>query len=290
MKVKCAGKPWDPNLRLAEVRRSPRRTAQWVYRRLTAPWRGLPWIYLAGAKKSGTTSLFHYLVAHPRIFTPFRKEIKFFTYHRYLSKTWYRANFTWKRHLQNAYTLDATPDYLMHPCFARELHQLMPQARIILLLRDPVRRIISHYAQNQQSGIETLPFEEALRQEPARLAGEPEKICRDVCYNPWKYHRFGYLTESRYIEHLERLWQYFPKEQVLILQSEDFFAHPRQAIQKIAAFLAIEPWEADFKAFNQGQYQVPSTWQRTLAWLREYFRPYNERLYEALGRDMGWDA
>ncbi len=289
-KRNCPNKPWDPNLLWSEIRRSYRYALEWVYRRLTARWRGLPQVYIIGVKRGGTSSLFWYLLEHPWALPPFRlrKEIKFYIYMYDLGPQWYRAYFPYKSRLRQGYfTLDATPSYFPHPPFPERVMQLTPRARMILLLRNPVIRTISHYFHNRRRGLEPLSLEEALKAEPQRLAGEVEAMERDPCHDPWKYHRFGYLTESRYIEHLERLWQAVPKEQVFILRSEELFQRPEITLRRIADFLGIPPWKPHLRVYNQGVYasDVPT---RIRHWLEAYFRPYNERLYEALGWEQGW--
>ncbi len=287
----CPGKPWDPNLLPGEIRRSPRRALSWIYRRMTAPARGLPQVYIAGAKKGGTTSLFYYLLEHPRVLPPFRKEVKFFLYMYDLGLGWYRANFPFRRRLRTHVTLDATPSYLAHPTFGKQWRATNPTAKIIVLLRDPVARTLSHYFQNVHRGLEPLSLEEALEAEEQRLAGEVERILQDPCHDPWRYHRFGYLTESRYIEHLERLWPHVPPEQLLVLRSEDLFQNPAQTLAQVAAFLGLEPWQPrEYKIYKKGAYDFAAVSPRVRENLRAYFRPYNQRLYAALGRDMGWEA
>ncbi len=284
---RCPHRAWDPNLVWSDIRRSPRRTLRWLYRRLTAQRRGLPAVYIAGPKKTGTTSLFWYLLEHPQVLAPFRKEVKYYTYQAYLPVSWYRANFPPARALarRNAITLDATPDYFMHPAFPQRMKAVTPNARIIVLLRDPIRRVISHYFHNRRRGVEPLPLADALRQEPERLHGLAERIAQDPCVDPYAYHHYGYLTESRYIEHLERLWRVVPREQVLVLRSEDLFTRPQAVLRQVAAFLDLPPWQPQLKVYNQGTYPQDPDIRALIPWLQDYFRPYNERLYHALGWD-----
>ncbi|HIQ08060.1 MAG TPA: sulfotransferase, partial [Anaerolineaceae bacterium] len=89
--------------------------------------------------------------------------------------------------------------------------------------------------------------------------------------------------------HLERLWRYVPREQTLVLRSEDFFAHPREVAHQVAKFLEIEPWETEWQPYNVGQYTLSDMEQSVARELRIYFRPHNQRLYALLGRDLGWE-
>jgi len=288
-RLRCPHRAWDPNLTRAEIQRSPKRAIRWLFRRITSPWRGLPSIYIAGARKCGTTSLFYYLVAHPHLLPPFRKEVKFFTFQFYLGTLWYRANFPFVHQLRGRMTLDATATYLMHPWFAQRAYALTPHARVIVLVRNPVKRVLSMYNQNRRRGLESLPLEKVFEREQSLLSGERERLA-DPCYSPARFELYGYLWESCYIEHLERLWTFFPPEQVLVLRSEDLFASPQEVMAQVYRFLDLQPFQqTSFRIYNPGHYRVDASLKPAVAWLQEYFAPYNQRLYNALGRDLGWE-
>ncbi len=286
----CARKLWDPNLTWGEVRRSPTRVIRWLMRRFTARWRGLPQVYIAGVKKGGTTSLFHYLIAHPKVLPPFRKEVKFFLYMYRLGPRWYQANFPFRSQLNTHLTLDATPNYLFDPFFAQRVARLNPQAKFIVLLRDPVRRALSHYFQNRRRGLEPLSLSEALRAEEQRLRTDLARHRADPCHPLTLYHRYGYQAEGRYAEQLERLWRYIPRAQTLVLRSETFFANPAAVLAEIGAFLGLEPWSVTFKVYKEGTYSLQEVPAAIRERLRAYFRPHNERLFALLGRDLEWEG
>ncbi len=290
-KRECSQKFWDPNLTWSEIKRSPLRTLRWLFRRGTALWRGLPQVYIAGVKKGGTTSLFYYLLAHPQILPPFRKEVKFFLYMYTLGLKWYQANFPFQKQLRTHLTLDATPNYLYDPFFAERVNLVNPQAKFIVLLRDPVRRALSHYFQNRQRKLEPLPLAEALRVEEKRLEADLTQHQQDPCHPLTAFHRFGYKAEGRYAEQLERLWRHIPREQTLVLRSEDLFTHPSTVLHQVAVFLGLSPlsWLSSFKAYKKGSYSPREVPSEILRELRIYFRPHNQRLYELLERDMGWE-
>src|SRR5947209_1159841 len=149
---------------------------QWNLR--SADRRALPDFLIIGAQKAGTTSLYRYLAAHPDIVASTRKEVHFFDINFWRGEWWYRSLFPLRRRLQRrpplrnrpAITGEASPYYLFHPFAPERAAQLLPDAKLIVLLRDPVERAWSHYRHEVANGRETMTFPDALAAEPARLA------------------------------------------------------------------------------------------------------------------------
>jgi hypothetical protein len=100
------------------------------------------------------------------------------------------------------------------------------------------------------------------------------------------------VAKSIYVDQLLRWSKFFPKEQMLVLKSEDFFEHPQETLRRVFGFLDLPNWERESsqiapKQRNKGRYDEkmdPATRRR----LEEYFEPHNQRLYDYLGRDLGW--
>src|SRR5206468_7007606 len=114
-----------------------------------------------------------------------------------------------------------------------------PEARLIALLRDPVTRAYSHYQLAARDGHETLAFEEALRREGARLAGEEQRLAADPAYRSDAHRHHSYLARGAYAEQLRRWRLHFPSEQLLVVASEELFADPEGAIIPILDFLGL---------------------------------------------------
>ena len=93
-------------------------------------------------------------------------------------------------------TGEATPYYLFHPHAAGRLAELIPHAKLIVLLRDPVTRALSHYQHNLAMRCESLSFEEAIQAEPERLAGELEKMMNDPAYYSYNHQQYSYLARG----------------------------------------------------------------------------------------------
>ena len=165
----------------------------------------------------------------------------------------------------------------------------MPDIKLLVLLRNPADRAYSHYQHNLRLGMEDLSFEEALEKEDERLAGELEKIKADPDYYSFNYQQYSYKTRGIYIEQLEHWMSIFPRQQFLILGSEDFYRDPDTVYQETLDFLGLPAWSPGrFRKFNVGK-KYEGMKDSTRKKLVEYFKPYNGKLYEFLGMDFEWD-
>jgi len=281
----------DPNLSLSQLKKRPDLVLWWLYARQTAKRRALPDFIIAGTAKGGTTSLFQYLSDHPRIFPPLRKEIKYFDCNYFMGPSWYKAHFPLNRKLKkyNGITGEASPNYLGHPTAMQRIAMALPEVKIIIILRNPVDRAFSHYHLSAKVGEEDLTFEEAINFETTRLAGEAEKIAADYYYPQATYIKHSYLERGKYIEQIPVVLKLFKKEKLLFLRSEDFYDDPGKIYRQVLDFLNLPLWEPkQYKVFKQGTYKEQMT-ESLRNQLVEFFRPYNQRLYQELGRDFDWD-
>ena len=277
----------------AIVKKAYRASTNWV--------RLMPDFIIIGAQKGGTTSLYNYLIAHPSIAPIYVKEPHFFDIYYHKGLVWYRSHFPtrlrqyYARHVQrmDLITGEASPYYLFHPLAAGRVATALPDVKLILVLRNPVDRAYSQYQhQVRQPGVEPLSFEEAIEREEERLAGEEEKLIRDPNYVSFNHRHYSYLARGRYIEQVTIWMKHFPKDQFLILKSEDLYSNPSAVLQETYRFLQVpartlkEEGE-EYRQYNKASYSKmkPETRRQLL----EYFKPYNARLYEFLDRDFGWD-
>jgi sulfotransferase family protein len=276
-------------MRVIETVKRPLRRLRADYYQLTAALRGLPSVLIIGAQKSGTTSLFNYLVQHPDVLPPLRKEVHYFDFHHDRGVQWYRGRFPYSHRLRRgSLTLDASPYYLVHPLVPQRAAQLLPEVKLIALLRNPVDRALSHYQHEVRGGREPLSFAEAIEKESERLAGEEERLGNDPDYYSFNHHRYSYTRRGLYIEQLRRWVQHFPRSQLLVLQSEWLFRDPVAATTAVHDFLGLRPHRLEQdRPFLQGGYD------RTMApelrtRLVTYFEPYNRELYRWLGEEFDW--
>lgn len=265
------------------------------YRQGTSRLRVLPDFLIIGAMRAGSTSLYSYLAGHPLVGTSTHKEIHFFdlNYHRGLH--WYRRHFPSQlaraharlRHGGELVTGEASPYYVFHPHVPSRVAATLPGVKLIALLRDPVERAYSHYQLEARVGNETLSFEEALDREPERIRSEEERIRRDPAYRSLAHRRFSYLSRGVYADQLERWLSLFPRDQILVLRSEDFFADTGTVFGQVLGFLGLPPYAPpSFPVLNRSpdSAMTPAVRERLVT----YFREPNVRLYELLGRDLGW--
>ena len=191
---------------------------------------------------------------------------------------------------QDLITGEASPYYLFHPQAARRVAKTLPRTKLIVLLRNPIDRAYSHYQhQTRIKGVEPSTFEEGLDLEEQRLAGEADKLLKDDKYQSFNHRHYSYQARSRYIEQLLPWMSLFPKEQFLVIRSEDLYSDPVPIVKQTLEFLNVPTsgMRKDYKPFNDARYtkMAPATRERLI----EYFKPYNARLYELLGRNFDWD-
>jgi hypothetical protein len=232
------------------------------WRRATTRLRVLPDFVIVGAQKAGTTSLYAYLAALPDVLPAASKEVHFFdTCTWSAGPTAYRANFPFKAHLwlasrlrrRRVITGEATPYYLYHPVVAERLAATAPHAKIVILLRDPVERTLSHYWHEVRGGRESLPLEEALQAEQARLRGRAAALVggKSPCENV-EHRNFSYQDRSRYAPQVSRYLELFGASQVLVLRSEDLFRDDPRVKARLADFLDLPELTRPFVAENVG--------------------------------------
>ena len=252
----------------------------------------LPNFLIIGAQKAGTTSLYGYLYQHPQILRARKKEVHYFDLNYSNGLQWYRSHFA-PRHLIDTYprriTGEASPYYLFHPLSASRIHCDLPGVKLIVLLRNPVDRAISHYFHAVQKGEEDLPIWRAFEEEEHRLEMEFEKMLLDPSYQSTAFQRHSYKARGIYVTQIERFMELFGMDDILILKAEDMFQDYRQTLHMTYAFLGVDPGHlpAITKAKNVGTYpkHIPPGIRD---YLNDYFRPYNEQLYNYLDRDFGW--
>jgi len=264
---------------------------------LTSRVRLLPDFIIIGAQKSGTTSLYNYLIKHPCIGSSIWKEVNFFDINFRKGIAWYRAHFPSLLHKyyveqirkQNFVTGEKTPDYIFYPYAPKRILETVPRVKLIVLLRNPVERAYSHYRHEVRLGVETLPFEKAIEREEKRLRGEMEKMLEDENYYSYKYRDYSYLTKGIYADQLKTWMKLFPKEQILIMKSEDFFNNPSTIFKRVLEFLNLPSWEPKkYRKHNVG-WLLGKMNATTRNRLFDYFEPHNQRLYKYLGVNFGWD-
>jgi hypothetical protein len=269
---------------LPEPARKVLRGGYRTYGRATAGLRPLPDFLILGAQKAGTTALYAYLRWHPEITGPSFKEVSFFDRHYAKGERWYRAHMPVRR---RSLVGEASPSYLFHPLAPERVARLLPDARLIALLRNPVDRAFSHYQHEVALGREPLSFEAAVDREEERMQGELDRMLRDPSYFSLAWWNYTYVARGRYAEQLERWFASFPREQLLVLFTEELSADTARTYRRVLGFLGVgardlESYPRIFDRDYPGMHSV------TRARLDKEFEGPNRRLASLLGRDLPW--
>ena len=168
------------------------------------------------------------------------------------------------------------------------MRSLFPDMRIVVLLRDPARRAISHYYHNVRMGTEAIGSAlEAFKAEEGRVAADLERMRRDPKFYSTDVMTYSYLARGRYAEQLARWCEAFPREQILVQLSEHFYKQPDESFREICRFIGIA--EKSLAAYPpEGQGGKRQRDDEAIAFAREYFKPHNEALRAILGTNPGW--
>ena len=253
-----------------------------------------PDFLIIGTQKGGTTSIARYLEQHPQIIRNNSwKEVRYYDLPENYEQGWgwYLGNFPFKWQKKDLLTFDASPSYLHFPHIPALIKKDLPKIKMIVLLRNPVTRAYSgwrmyhSFSNNPHKHMKNITdyrtFAEAIQEEL-----NPE-------FNTAKY-PYDYINRGKYIEQLENYYQYFNRDNILILNFDLFKNDLDSLLNKTCEFLEIQNFsETKIKQFkeekhNVGKYQKSSEDEETLEFLKHYFKPFNERLYQLLDYNYDW--
>ena len=282
------------------VRTYGRRMAKRASRVVTVPTtrlRGLPDFLIIGAQRCGTTSLYRYLCEHPAVEPAvLNKGIHYFDTNHEKGTSWYRSNFPSepykafikrRRHVDRVLTGEGSPYYVFHPLAPVWIAQELPDARFVVMLRDPVGRAYSQYQHELARGFETLGFEEALEKEDERLAGEEEHMLADPTYRSFSHQHHSYVARGRYVDQLRRWHASVAPERLLVVDSSAFFKDPDAGYREVLSFLGLADRSLPtYSQLNAHTYDpMPD---RARAFLRERLHEPNQELTRYLDRTFPW--
>lgn len=214
----------------------------------------LPTFCVIGAMKSGTTSLHHYLAAHPEISMSRPKELDFFVAEKNYDRgvDWYASHFDDAAAVRGESSTNYTKCHIFDGVPAR-MNALLPNVKLIYVLRDPIERLISHYEHNRSRGRESRTFDEALR--------SPE--------------RNHYVQCSQYLTQLEAFLEYYSLEQIHVVDAHELRQERSEALSAIFRFLAVDDsfydpaYEQEHgKSSIKREPTVLDRWARQLGWKR----------------------
>jgi hypothetical protein len=260
---------------------------------LSSSFRVLPECFVIGVVRSGTTSLYHYLGQHPCIGSSAYDEIGYFDDNYHLGVNWYKSLFPTKftknkiiKKHGKFLTYDVTPFYIYNPLVARRISASFPRAKIISNLRNPIDRAYSNYIQMYQDGDATKTFEEMIQMSMDEIEKNKSKLNDEVYIADIFYQNI--LARGFYADQLKIWFEKFQKQQILIIPSEDLAQKPDQVLTKVFEFLDLPYFKIkDFTRQNKREYHPMKDETRKL--LVEFYKPYNKKLFDMLGRKFDWD-
>lgn len=205
--------------------------------------------YCIGAQKAGTTTIHDILINHPDIFLPSDKEAHFFDFESRYSRgiTWYLNEFF--QSVGNEKIVGSiTPEYMFFPKAAKRIYDdIGSDVKIVAILRNPVKRALSHYKMSKKRGLEKLPFQLAISKETER-----------ILVDEYQFKNFSYINRGYYSQQLQPYFDLFGRENVLVLIFEnDIVQNLSNTVAKITDFLEIERFDLDVNIkSNQGNESI----------------------------------
>ncbi len=225
----------------------------------------LPDFMVLGVTKCATTSLFRYLSTHKDIKRGPKKEVHFFDMNYAQKLTWYKNQLPAKE--AGKIIGEATPSYFWKPeCLAR-IARSCPDTKFIVIMRDPVKRMISDYTMLVRQGKEKLSFEHAIK-------------------NKSRFDR--YYSAGMYSKHIKRWLSVFPADQFLFLISDDLYKNPADEVNRVFKFLGVEEYTLPEYPICHVGGKKPEISPELLASLYAFYEPYTRELEEFLGRTLPW--
>lgn len=220
----------------------------------------LPNLVIIGAAKAGTTSLHNYLALHPDVFMSAQKELKLFDRPDWRDRVaWYRAQFATDAPVRG----ESSPTYSCNPIFGpvpQRMAELIPETRLIYLVRDPVERLIAQWVQLVEVLYERRSFSEAMRD-----FDRPTNV---------------YVMGSRYAFQLNCFREYFPDRQILVVDQRELLERRAETMRRVLAFLEVAGRLADADLQPLHNTHEDKFWlNRTGTWLvdRQLFKPLRAR-------------
>ena len=227
----------------------------------------LPDFLIVGAMKAATFTLSRNLPAHPDLFVP-HGELHFFSDPNRYAKG--AAHYS--KHFESArpeqFIGEKSVGYYFTPEAPARIHELMPEVKLIWLLRDPVPRLTSHYWFFVSRGTEDRSLLEAIRQEQA---GADIRL------------QARYLYLGQYADHIAAFDQYFPREQMMFLRFEDFVKNPTVGLDRVARFIGadMENFRFPSEIRRENTTRMPRS-QALQVWARNTFRGRAFRIWKAI--------
>ena len=268
------------------------------YGRLTSPARMTPSFLICGGQRCGTTSLYRALAQHPVVLKAvLHKGVHYFDTSYGRGMGWYRAHFPLQRtglRVEQrfgvpAQTFESSPYYMYHPQAAGRIARDLPGAKVVVLVRDPVKRAYSQHHHEVARGFEKEPsFRAALALEAARLHRQEERLAADPRHYSFAHQHHAYRGRGEYARYLAAMAGHLGRDRIHVVESERFFAEPEAVYDEVVGFLGLPVLERPtFERHNARPRQADMSPDLRRE-LTDHFAPHDERLAQWLGRTPIW--
>ena len=260
---------------------------------ITGPLRVLPDFIIIGSMKCGTTSLYYDICEHPCASPAAYDEIGFFDSNFHLGLNWYRSMFPRKKQIEDvrqkegvAITGEDTPFYFWNPVAAKRIQKLLPNIKLITILRNPIDRAYSEYQDLVSSESNSPSFETFIENEINTRRKDSSLITEEnfEIFNQ----KNSYLLKGIYVDQLKIWAGLFPKEQIFTLSTENLNSEPITALESVFQYLNLPDYKIKNIQRQKQKKYVPMNSQ-TRKILIEFFKPHNERLFKFIGKKFDWD-
>ena len=272
------------------------------YQTITSNLRVLPNFIIIGAGRAGTTSLYNYLIQHPSIFAASTKnneniaDLHFFE-HMISNKTsWYKSHFPTiftKKFFESKskmkfITGEYTSTYMYNRNVPKRIFELIPNIKLIIILRNPVEKAYSTYSQQLSFNEHTMSFEETVKAELRRIElskNYPELNSNDPDFGNHVMHNL--VRHGIYFDYLNEWFKIFPKKQFFIIDSEKLKNSTQDTLDDVFKFLDVQPHKiSNLSKINVGQYTKIDDSSKKI--LTDFYLLHNEKLYNLLGSRYSW--
>jgi len=250
--------------------------------------RTLPDFIVIGAMKSGTTSLYNYICEHPCVLPAAYDEVGFFDDNFHLGLNWYRSLFPTKKQIDNtrqkegiAITGEDTPFYFWNKDARDRIQKLLPNVKLILILRNPVDRAFSEYNDVLKAKSVNSSFEEYIKSDLENIENNPLNVIQCGQKN-------AIISRGIYFKQLEMWRELFPKEQIFIFDNNELSQKPVEIMNKVFKFLNLPDYNFQ-KRFYIKQKRYEKMNDDTRKKLIEFYKPINEKLFNLIGEKYNWN-
>jgi hypothetical protein len=261
---------------------------------ITSSLRVLPNFIIIGSMKSGTTSLYYNICQHPCVLKAAYDEIGFFDSNYNLGLNWYRSMFPTKKKMEGirlkegiSITGEDTPFYFWNPSAAKRIKDILPNIKLISILRNPIDRAYSEYQDLAITDTNFPSFEEMIDDEIETRVYD-ELIITEENFETFNQKK-SYLLKGIYVDQLKIWNRLFARKQILTISSEDLKLNPQETLKTIFEFLNLSNYKIETPQYKKQKKYVamnPETREKLI----EFYKPHNERLFKFMGKKFDWDG